>query len=179
MENERGFTLLELLIVVAVIAVIAAIAIPSLLRARISANEAATIGDIRTVISGEAAYQSANAGWFDARLACLVVPSDGCIPSYPTNGPVFLDSQIASLSLKAGYQRHFTSGSAADPLDATTQSPSSVAGYVYGATPAQVGVTGVRGFAGDSTGILCATGDGTMPAVTGGTLDVSACRALK
>ena len=48
---QKGFTLIELLIVVAIIAVIAAIAVPALLRARISANEAAAIGDTRTVIS--------------------------------------------------------------------------------------------------------------------------------
>ncbi len=62
---ERGFTLIELLIVVAIIAIIAAIAIPALLRARISANESAAIGDIRTVGSASTSYYVANGGFYD------------------------------------------------------------------------------------------------------------------
>ena len=167
--RDRGFTLIELLIVVAIISIIAAIAIPALLRARIAANESAAIGDMRTVISGGAAYNVANGGFYDNNLACLTAPFSGCIPGYPVNTPNFLDSQLTSLLAKGGYNRSYLGGSAPVGLNTVISSATSVTSYVYWATPSIGGQTGIRGFAADASGLICfsPTGD---PALTTGSI---------
>lgn len=145
-----------------ILGIIAAIAIPSLLRARVSANESAAIGDVRTVISAEAAYQSTNAGQYDS-LECLGAPSR-CIPGY--GGPAFLDAPLLQAE-KTGYRRTFHPGSPSEP-DARAPSPSSLKSYAFVAEPVTFGQTGVRAFCGDDTGMVCYSPDGHMPPIGDG-----------
>jgi type II secretory pathway pseudopilin PulG len=137
-------------LVIPFIGIIAAIAIPSLLRARVSANEAAAIGDVRTVISAQMAYASANGGHYGT-LECLGQPGP-CVAGY--SGPVFLDPVLASGVPKTGYERQLQPGPVSQSTGAAGERYTGIASFAYVARPLQPGRTGVRAFCGDASGTV-------------------------
>lgn len=139
MKTEQGFSLIELLIVVAIILIIAAIAIPNLLKSKMAANEASAVGSIRTINTGLVTYAAdcPNLGY----AASLVELNTGALCA---SGTGIIDAVLAAGN-KSGYTFAYVPGAAVNGVVNT---------YTTNADPNTRGTTGQRSFFSNQTGVI-------------------------
>jgi type IV pilus assembly protein PilA len=148
---QHGFSLIELLVVVAIILIIAAIAIPSLLNSRIAANEAAAAVTVRTITTAAMTYSSTYGNGFPPSLATLGGPPAG--PA-TCNQAVLLDDIITvPPNTKSGFAFNFTAVGPAVTPPAGCGTPGTDA-YLVTATPVTENLTGIRSFCSDEPGTI-------------------------
>jgi type IV pilus assembly protein PilA len=146
--SRKGFSLIELLIVVAIILIIAAIAIPNLMKSKIQANEAAAVETLKTLDTSVVMY-STTYGGFPHSIADLGPSTGGATTSASAD---LIDSVLAT-GVKAGYRYTYA---------VTSSDPSgNVLSYSITATPVSPGVTGQRSFYTDQSGTIRSTTNGT------------------
>jgi prepilin-type N-terminal cleavage/methylation domain-containing protein len=140
-KKQKGFSLIELLIVVAIILIIAAIAIPNLLRSRMAANEASAVGSVRTINTSEITYSSTWGLGYAAALTNL----GGTTPCTASSNTACLLDPVLGAGAKSGY----TFAAVGNTVVAAADQ-----GFEVNATPTSAGTTGTRAFCSDQSGVI-------------------------
>ena len=151
-EYRRGFSLIELLIVVTIILIIAAIAIPNLMRAKIQGNETAAVGALKTLTESTVMYSNSYGG-FPHAISDMGPGGSGTAPTSASAD--LIDSTLAT-GVKSGYKFTFTVVS--------SDAAGNVLSYTITATPVTPGTTGQRSFFTDPSGTIRATQSGVADA---------------